>query len=91
MRTSDSVERVKYRIEFRRTDEYGSNSYYYVDVPLSPTVLKAAEDGDPMKQYYVMKAFEDRFPRAHSKATLPEDIVWSDFIHPIQPSPQVQP
>lgn len=81
----------KHQVVLSRTDEDGTDIVYNLEISLPRWTVEDAEKGNVMQQDEVIMAFEKRFRRRFPNERIPEDIVWSDFTHPIIPTIQARP
>jgi hypothetical protein len=82
----------KHTIVLERIEEGGKHVFHELEVQIPRAVVIAAEEHDDlMMQDKVIMAFEKRFRRRFPTLTVPQDIAWPDFKHPILPTVQARP
>ncbi|MDB5183880.1 MAG: hypothetical protein JWO07_561 [Candidatus Saccharibacteria bacterium] len=74
----------KHKIVLDRTEEDGTKLFHELLVSVEVGIVRQAEKGDAMSQEDVIMAFERRLSRERPTLPVPQDLVWSDFQHPIE-------
>lgn len=69
----------------------GKHVFHDLKVEIPRVTVEAAEAGDEDKQQEVIDAFVTRFKRRFLGIPYPEELVWDDFRHPIEPTVQGRP